>query len=66
MDSVGDETDRGQTGKLTGAQKRKARLGVRATGCVTFSWLVGGEVTEQCYQNLELSLKSASSTWVGA
>ena len=35
--------------------------------CVqTFFWLVGGEITGQCFRNPVLSLKSPSSTWVGA
>ena len=33
--------------------------------CVTFFWLVGGEVTGWCSRNLELSLKLPSSTWGG-
>jgi len=41
------------------------KFGVRATECVTFFWLIGGEVTEQCSRNLVLSLKLPSSTWVG-
>ena len=39
---------------------------MRAAGCVTLFWLVGGEATEQCSRNLVLSLKLLSSTWVGA
>ena len=57
----------------------KATLGGRATGCVTFFSLVGGEVTGWCFRSLShqpgsdqsgvcvlvLSLKLPSSTWVG-
>ena len=32
------------------AQKRKAKLEVRAAGCVTFFWLVGGEATRVVLQ----------------
>ena len=39
---------------------------MRAVWCVTFFWLVGGEVTGRCSRNLVLSLKLPSSTWVGA
>ena len=34
--------------------------------CVTFLWLVGGEVTGWCSRNLVLNLKIPSSTWVPA
>ena len=34
--------------------------------CVTFLWLVGGEVTGWCYRNLVLNMKIPSSTWVPA
>ena len=34
----------------------KAKFGVRAAGCVTFFWLVGGEVTGWYSRNLVLSL----------
>ena len=44
----------------------KAKFGVRAAECVTFFWLVDGEVTGWCSSNLVLSLKLPSSTWVGA
>ena len=30
----------------------KATFGVRAEGCMTFFWLVGGEVTGWCFRNL--------------
>ena len=49
-----------------GPQKQKETFGVRAAGCVSFNWLVGGEATELCSRNLVLSLKLPSSTWVGA
>ena len=39
---------------------------MRAAGCVTFSWLVDGELTRQWSRNLGLSQKSPSSTWAGA
>ena len=32
------------------AQKRKAKFGVRAAGCMTFFWLVGGEATRVVLQ----------------
>ena len=41
------------------AQRRKAKFGVRAAGCVMGCWW--GE----CSRNLVLSLKLSSSTWVG-
>ena len=44
----------------------KIKFGVRAAGCVTFFWLVGGEVIGWCSRNLVLNLKLSSSTWVGA
>ena len=44
----------------------KSRFGVKAAGCVTFFWLVGGEVTGRGSRNLVLSLKLPSSTWLGA
>ena len=34
--------------------------------CVTFLWLVGGEVIGLCSRNLVLNLKIPSSTWVPA
>ena len=36
---------------ITGPQKQKATFGVRAVGCVTFFWLVGGEATEWYSRN---------------
>ena len=47
-------------------QKGNAKSGVRAAGCVTFFWPVGGDVTWWCSRNLVLSLKLPSSTWVRA
>ena len=41
----------------------KAKFGVMAVGCVTFFWLVDGEVTGWCSRNLVLSLKLTSSIW---
>ena len=57
----------------------KATFGVKVAGCMTFFWLVGGEVTGWCFRNLNhqpgsdqsgvyklgLNMKSPSSTWVG-
>ena len=44
----------------------QAKFGVRAIRCVTFFSLVGGELTGLCSNNLAFSLKSPSSTWMGA
>ena len=43
-----------------------AKFRVRNARCVSFFWLVGGEVTGLCSRNPVLSLKWPSSTWVGA
>ena len=43
-----------------------AKFGARASGCVTFLWLVDSEVRGWCSRNLVFSVKSPSSTWVGA
>ena len=51
---------------VLGEEFLKAKFGVRAAVCVTFFWLVGGEVRGQCSRNLVLSLKLPSSTWVEA
>ena len=44
----------------------KAQFEMKAVGCVTFFWLVGGEVTGWCPRTLVLSWKLPSSTWVEA
>ena len=44
----------------------QAKFRVRVEGCVTFFWLVGGEVTRWWPRNLVLCLKLPSSTWVGS
>ena len=44
-----------QTPRLfCGDEFSKAKFGVRAAGCVTFFWLVGGEVIGWCFWNLNL------------
>ena len=43
----------------------KAKFGVRAAGCRTYFWLVGGEVTGWCSRNNVFSLKLVSSALVG-
>ena len=48
-----------------GEEFLKAKFWMRATGCVTFFWLVNGEVKRWCFRNLVLSLKLPSSIWVG-
>ena len=42
------------------------KFGMSDSGCVTFFWLVGGEITGQCSKNPVLSLKLPSFTWVGS
>ena len=43
-----------------------AKFGMRATGCVAFFQLSGGELTGWCFRNLVLNLKLPSSAWVPA
>ena len=51
---------------VLGEEFLKAKFRVRAAECVTFFWLVGGEVTGWYSRDLVLSQKLLSSTRVGA
>ena len=50
---------------ILGGKFYRSNLGWRLLECITFIWLVHGEVTGWCSRNHWLSLKWPSSTWVG-